>query len=831
MLATHNWPLPVKLGGALVLPVVIALLLAGLWVRSSLASSDAYARTGGLLQLADRGTDLVHALAAERDLVTAYAAGRRGPVGTDVTQQQSTVDSMASRFRLAAAGVEDDRRQQVGAVVDRLDGLAGVRRVALSTKLPAVAAMSEYTRVIEDLLDLERSLLALSSETGLGRVGRALAALSTAQELTSRQRAQLAIGLTVGRLDAGGAGALLATRAQLAAANRDFVASASPAQRQLYQDTVTGPASDRVEQIMRTVLLRSGSSSLGIAVDESFRATTTMVELLRRVEQALLDTLLERTGSLRWQERRRALQGGGMLLAVLLLALLISFGVTRSMLRSVRVLRSNALKLAHWRPPEPNRRPAQRRPGLGAPPVLDSGDEIGQIACAFDVLHRRSLRLAAEQAELRSNVSSMFVNLSRRTQGLIERQLTLVHQLRTGEQHPGEAAALAELDRLANRLRRNSENLLALAGEESRRRCPGSVPLIGVLRTAVSEVEHHGRVRLSAVPDAEIAGHAVNHLRHLLAELLENATAYSPPQSTVVVHGRRLSDGGALVEIVDSGLGMTAAQLAEANQRLTTPPPVDVALSRMMGLLVVGRLAARHRMVVRLRRSEPGGVAAFVRIPAPVLVGAHRRVPATTQATPVRCLPPVRSLPPVLPVPAGLPGPGLPAVLPVSAGLPGPVATGRDLGSYGGVGGRPLGYMIRTVGVSPGPGTAVGQADGRGTERAQEDRVGGHEVVAPRSEEWFGDRAPAAGDDATADAGRERGPEPTPSSGGTTPAGLPRRIPRAQLDASAFRGAEPGPSTGDVPERPSRSPDEVRSRLEKYHHGVRRGRQPDDDQA
>ena len=234
-------------------------------------------------------------------------------------------------------------------------------------------------------------------------------------------------------------------------------------------------------------------------------------------------------------------------------------------------------------------------------------------------MHSQAVRLAVEQAALRSNVNAMFVNLSRRSQSLVERQLKLIDELETGEQDPDQLANLFKLDHLATRMRRNSENLLVLAGEDAGRRWGRPIPLVDVLRAATSEVEQYHRIQLTGVPDVEVMGHAVNHVVHLVAELLENATVFSSPESKVLVHSQRLSDGGAMVEIEDRGIGMSGQEISDANERLARPPVFDVSISRMMGLYVVGRLAGRHGITVRLRQSETGGVSAFVRIPLDVL--------------------------------------------------------------------------------------------------------------------------------------------------------------------------------------------------------------------
>ena len=311
--------------------------------------------------------------------------------------------------------------------------------------------------------------------------------------------------------------------------------------------------------------------------------------------------------------------------AILVIAFMTSLLIAGSMIRPLRRLRRSALDVAEVRLPDAIER---LRHIEGGPPEvvvepigITSRDEIGEVARTFDAVHREAIRLATEQAALRNNVNAMFVNLSRRSQSLVERQLKLIDELETGEQDPDQLSHLFKLDHLATRMRRNSENLLVLAGEDAGRRWGRPIPLVDVLRAATSEVEQYHRVQLTGVPDVEVMGHTVNHLVHLIAELLENATVFSSPESKVLVHSQRLSDSGAMIEIEDRGIGMTGQEIAEANDRLAKPPVFDVSISRMMGLYVVGRLASRHGVTVRLRQSDLGGVSAFVRVPADVLAG------------------------------------------------------------------------------------------------------------------------------------------------------------------------------------------------------------------
>src|SRR6185312_7984138 len=306
----------------------------------------------------------------------------------------------------------------------------------------------------------------------------------------------------------------------------------------------------------------------------------------------------------------------GLLLAVTIIVLMV-----RSLTRSLRVLRTSALDVAQRRLPQAvESMRSGGVPDVTVEPVpLHTRDEVGQVARAFDTVHGQALKLAADQAALQSNVSSMFVNLSRRSQALVERQLQLIEQLESNEQDPDQLSNLFQLDHLATRMRRNSENLLVLAGTDLAKRNAAPIPLVDVLRAAVSEVEQYQRIVVQSPPTATVAGRAGADLVHLLAELLDNATNFSPPESQVVMSSARTPDGSVVVEISDRGVGMVEHELMDANHRLAGPSSVDVSASRRMGLFVVGRLGARHGVSVRLGTSAAGqssGLTASVTVPA-----------------------------------------------------------------------------------------------------------------------------------------------------------------------------------------------------------------------
>jgi hypothetical protein len=246
---------------------------------------------------------------------------------------------------------------------------------------------------------------------------------------------------------------------------------------------------------------------------------------------------------------------------------------------------------------------------------VNSTDEIGKVARAFDQVHREAVRLAGNEALLRGNLNAMFISLSRRSVPLIERLARMIDSLEQNEDDPDRLSNLFSMDHLVTRMRRNSENLLVLAGEEPVRKWSEPVPLADVARAATSEIEQYSRVVLNIQPGIAVSGQAAADVVHLLAEIIENATMFSPRDTPVHVSGQEVSSGGVLIEVRDSGVGVSPPRLSEMNWRLDNPPLIDVSVSRHMGLFAVSRLAARHGVRVRLRPVSPQGLSALVWLP------------------------------------------------------------------------------------------------------------------------------------------------------------------------------------------------------------------------
>ncbi|MFF8785220.1 ATP-binding protein [Streptomyces sp. NPDC015125] len=287
---------------------------------------------------------------------------------------------------------------------------------------------------------------------------------------------------------------------------------------------------------------------------------------------------------------------------------------------ALRQLREAALEMADRRLPELAQHLASEVPhGLRAESFtqiigLQGSGDIGQTARALEAAHRACVELAVDQAHLRQNSAVIVRSLARRCQGLLYRQLSRITEMEAAEHDPQRRAELFELDHLATMMRRICENLLTLAGTEPGGTGTHPMPLVDVLRAAACEVASYDRIELIATPASSIAGSVVNDLVHLLAELFENALAFSPPQAPVTVTGHALPDGRVLIEIHDRGIGMTAEDLAGVNERLAAPP-TTVGLDGRVGLAVACLLGARHAFRMQLRPSDYGGLTALVMLP------------------------------------------------------------------------------------------------------------------------------------------------------------------------------------------------------------------------
>jgi hypothetical protein len=630
-------------------PVLVAVAFGGLAIVSSLRTAQTFQQVQRLAVLAGNATKLSEALQNEReDTVTFIAMGAQGgranalsanaSVRAGAADEQALLqsdyrasDRVAAQVRSLAATIGGSypalAQTQAQAAITAIGDLSSLRTASTTTKLPVLTVIDDYGAIVTQLLALENEVSAGSKDAALADSVQVTGLISNMKEEASEQQA-----IVTSALRPTLAGAVQLSSESLSVLNEDaaeqaanlsaFDLTATAAQRQVYNAELSSALAAEAQQQLQQASAQLATNTTS-ASDPTFVVATGnasyITSALGTVEQQLTSSIIAQSGSLRDSATETALVEGAGVLLLLVLALVLIAIVGQSMIGPLRRLRAGALEIAGVRLPETVRLMAEtdgEGVSLDVEPIdVDSADEIGEVARAFDQVHREALRLAANEAALRGNVNAMFVNLSRRSQSLVERQIRLIDSLEQGEQDSKRLASLFQMDHLATRMRRNSENLLVLAGQDLSRRWNRPVALVDVLRAALSEIERYERVTLNVQPGIAVRAQAVSDVVHLTAELVENATSFSAADSPVTIGGHLLGSGGALLEIADQGVGMEADEMAHANWRLDNPPVVDVAVSRRMGLFVVARLAARHGIRVRLRHADSGGLVALVWLP------------------------------------------------------------------------------------------------------------------------------------------------------------------------------------------------------------------------
>lgn len=628
----RNWSLVAKLAVVGLVPTVLALSIGAVRVVDQANVAEELGRGSGLVDVHRQIETLTGALQTERDAAVRFVAGNRLGDRAAVDRAQATTDRA---LQATTAGLDTAEQQAPDLATARrqadttLGQLPVIRSQVAEGPTAAADLTGRYTAVVQRTLGLDRALVGRLQTADTAGLTTAIAAGSSAREALQLERTVIGGALAAGTLEEQQRAQATGAEASFQAAAGDFQSSLTPEQAESFGNFGAGQANgernalrDQALSVPPGVAPPVDPNAWNAAVDRSVAAVD---QSTGAAEQAFVDG--------RAAAAEQAGNTAGLNSVLLMLTILLTAGIIlllgRQMVRSLRLLRSSALEVAEQRLPAAvqSMRSGQAPNALVEPVPLDSRDEIGQVARAFDAVHGQAIRLAADQAALQQNVNSMFVNLSRRSQALVERQLQLIEQLESNEQDPDQLSNLFQLDHLATRMRRNSENLLVLAGTDLAKRNVAPVQVVDVLRAAVSEVEQYQRVVVQTPPNATIAGRAANDLVHLLAELLDNATNFSPPDSQVVMSTTRTADESLLIEISDRGVGMTDSELVDANQRLSGPAEVDVSASRRMGLFVVGRLAARHRVGVRLASAAvgggSGGLSASVTVPPQLVPSAQ----------------------------------------------------------------------------------------------------------------------------------------------------------------------------------------------------------------
>jgi signal transduction histidine kinase len=857
--ALKNWRVRSRLLLLITIPTLTAVALGGIRIASSVQSALAYQRVLQLTTLSSDITVLAQRLEDERDQTVYYialghAGGRAastanqtvalGVVRSYQGQTDQAVSQVRSQLQQVGGSFPAQTQQEATTALSGLSLLGQLRGASTGTALPALDVVRKYTGLINNLLVLEDATGQGASDATLAQSVRVLGLVSHMKEDASEQRAILAAALIQHNLTTEAQTNLTNARSDQAANLDEFNLTATAAQRQAWNSTGTGPNAFLAPAEEQQAISLQASNALAsdtTNADDWYGAMTHIINFqMGAFEHNLVSQITARASSLRNQAVTTAIITGAAILFVLALALFFTVVVARSMVRPLRRLRAGALEVAGMRLPETVRRMSEGE-GAGAPlevePIeVDSTDEIGEVARAFDQVHREAVRLASNEAALRGNVNAMFVNLSRRSQSLVERQIRLIDDLEQGEQDSERLGNLFQMDHLATRMRRNSENLLVLAGHEVSRRWTQAVGLVDVLRAAVSEIEQYERVSLNVQPGISVRGQAVNDVVHLLAELAENATSFSAAETPVAVSGHLLNSGGVLLDITDQGVGMGAEEMAHANWRLDNPPVVDVAVSRRMGLFVVARLAARHGIRVRLRPASMGGLTALVWLPDEVIDHETGGVAAGLRRLDTSGFGDESAAAPGLG--ASGPGRGTPAEAPAEPGFSGRHAVGQRFSADWPE--EPSAARTSTAARAPRftngttdsavaePGATVGVIVPPAVSAAEEGRLPIFESV---ESDWFrrsrhGDipvsGGLAEGWSSPADEGwRAAEVAQAPVSDGLTSAGLPQRVPRANLVPGRV-----GPLAGaaSAAPAPARSAAQTQARLASFQRAVRDAR-------
>ncbi|MDG4796268.1 nitrate- and nitrite sensing domain-containing protein [Micromonospora sp. WMMD1082] len=611
----------------LLAPILVAtsglLVLGAIQTGDALAASTDAERARVLAGTATATVSLVHEL--ERELGETAALRQRG--GTSgrqlVDAQRRRVDEATARYASASADARraaPDLGRALDGVTEHLNQLDEARVAALG----ADTADPAYVALVESLLAVADALPAQLRDPELANRAREVAAVAAEEHLASLERDLLRAVFVRGTLAEGELARLGRLRGAQEQRQAEFSRIAGDRAAEAYTRLLGGSDVSTARR-MRDSALNADTEPAALAADGDawYVAQSGAIRRFNLLGRELSDELDRRAVELAADARQRALVTGGSTGALALASLVTAALLAVRTSRRLRRLRVAALTMAHRELPERITAISAGDGGRidGPASQLTAGishgrDEIAQVAEAFDTVNRAALRLAGEQAELRMDVTRMVEALARRIRTLITRQLRLLDDFERDETDPDALARLFALDHLAARMRRNGENLLVLSGGEPGRTQEGPHLLADVVRGAASEIEEYARIEIN-VPTAAVHGSAVGNLVHLLAELLENATAYSPPHAPVHVDGRRTVDGLTL-RVHDQGIGIRENRLAEINQRLGAPAVLSSAAAGSMGLHVVAHLANRHGIRVRLH-STGAGTVAQVDVPEAVL--------------------------------------------------------------------------------------------------------------------------------------------------------------------------------------------------------------------
>ncbi len=571
--------------------------------------------------------DTVRVLQQERRQALVYLADPRASDGlAALRRSRAATDDAIAEIRRNAEN--SDVRDAVGegtggrltAMLDSLDGIEPLRRSVEEGTLTRATALEQYNNLVEPCYDV-LSNLHVVDDVEMDKQHRALVNIALARELLSREDALLGSALVVGRLSSDeirDISDLVAQRDLIYASNQPLLPSA---ERERYQRFWKNAATAPLRVAEQAAISSESGKPRGVTAKSWDTEAGNVLDELGTLNDEASDRYQDRVRPIAVDVIVRAAVAGVLGLIALLVSLFLSVRIGRGLIRDLRGLRLEAHEASGVRLPSVMRRLSageQVDVETEVPRLEYDKNEIGEVGQALNTLQRAAVEAAVKQAELRDGVSEVFVNLARRSQVLLHKQLTLLDTMERRTEDTDELADLFRLDHLTTRMRRHAEGLVILSGAAPSRQWRKPIQLMDVVRAAVAEVEDYERIEVRRLPRMAVTGPAVADLTHLVAELLENATVFSPPHTAVQVLGERVANGFTL-EIHDRGLGMAPEALLDANLRLAETPEFELSDTDRLGLFVVSRLAQRQNVRVSLQPSPYGGTTAVVFIPDALL--------------------------------------------------------------------------------------------------------------------------------------------------------------------------------------------------------------------
>lgn len=572
--------------------------------------------------------DTVRVVQQERRQTLVYLADPRASEALSALRRTRTAtDEELAEIRRNAQDpdvrdvLDQDDGEGLTAVLDAFDGVDSLRRGVEEGTVTRTQALALYTQLIDPCYTLLARMDVVDS-VEMDKQYRALVSVARARELVSQEDALLGSALVVGRLSREEIRDVSDLEAQREVVYEVSLAQLPAAERERYESFWKNATTAPLRTVEQAVVATApGGMPRGVSAKSWDTAAGNVLEELGTLDEQANDRYQDRVRPVAIEVIVKAVVAGVFGLVALLVSLFLSVRIGRGLIRDLRQLRLEAHEASGVRLPSVMRRLSageQVDVETEVPRLEYDRNEMGEVGQALNTLQRAAVEAAVKQAELRAGVSEVFVNLARRSQVLLHKQLTLLDTMERRTEDTEELADLFRLDHLTTRMRRHAEGLVILSGAAPSRQWRKPVQLMDIVRAAVAEVEDYERIEVRRLPRLAATGPAVADLTHLVAELLENATVFSPPHTAVQVFGDRVANGFTL-EIHDRGLGMAPEALLEANLRLAETPEFELSDTDRLGLFVVSRLAQRQNVRVSLQPSPYGGTTAIVFIPDALL--------------------------------------------------------------------------------------------------------------------------------------------------------------------------------------------------------------------